>query len=351
MVQFQVDILRIQRIAISVATLLLLSPLGSLVAAQAATPVKSSYSGGASMLLDCEPTDQCLRPDRQDVFSVEPGKALRAKFGFVQSHPKPIEFRVFLLLNYQQTPFAVQQIASHEESGLAPLGSAIAMPEPDAMQPVWDFTVPPEQEFYFELTTEPLAAGYYDLALLVVPDPNKTQHELRYWTVYRYATRASIYVGDAATPPTVDIPLIDPEPDDGGGTGGYLWFRPDATNTRPHEDRAVNAGEDVTLGLKYRPYGENVLDGQPLTDPVPAAFIAIIDDRVVPINGQPAIYASALPGRTSNLSITVTAPDDPGIHQIYVQQFPYPYVTVAVIDESGLSDYGESSPRLVLNVR
>ncbi len=342
--------LRIWRLASSLAIVLLLFPLASLATTQSATPEVRNYSGGVSISLACTP-GQCRQADRQDVFAVEPGTPLRIEFGFVQSYPEAKEFRVFLLLNYQQTPFAVRQDTERVTSDRASLGTPISVSNAGEMQPVLEFTAPQERELYFNLWTEPLAAGYYDLALLVVPDPHKTQRELPYWSIYRFPSRASVYVGDSSTPPTMDFPLIDTDPHSADGNGELLLFGREPYNLGQKGEQAVQAGEDVTLVMNYQPYAES-LTGEPAPDvPVPAAFVAVIDDRVVPLNGQPVVYGSALPGRISYFPVTVTAPSDPGTHQLFVQHFPNPYVDVVEADETDRDLFAMSSQRLILDTR
>jgi len=165
------------------------------------------------------------------------------------------------------------------------------------MRHVQEITVPPEQEFYFELWTEPLAPGYYDLALIVVPDPYQNQRELPYFTTARLTTRASVYVGDASVPPTVDFPLIDAAPGEDSGFSELLWFGQEPHQAGLKDGQAVATGEDVTLVANYQPYAESVADGLPPETPLPVAFVAIIDDRVVPLNGQSMLYGSANPER------------------------------------------------------
>lgn len=341
---------RIWRLAISLAMMLLLSPLANLAVAQQSTPQVTTYTGGVYTMLSCT-SGQCRQADRQDIFAFEPDTALRLKLGFVQSYPEAKEFRVFLLLNYQQTQFAVRQDMGRITTDLAPLGTPIAMPDAGEMQPVLDFTAPPERELHFDIWTEPLAAGYYDLALLVVPDLHKTQRELPYWTVYRLISRASVYVGGSATPPTLEFPLVDPAPHEDSGFAEWFNFGRGPYNMRLYGEKVVQAGEDVTLPMNFQPFSWSEA-GEPVAKtPVPTAFIAVIDDRVVPLNGQPVVYGSALPYSLSSFPVTVTAPADLGIHQLFVQQFPNPYVDVAEADNAELNLFGESSQRLILDAR
>ncbi|MFN8664041.1 MAG: hypothetical protein U0075_19280 [Thermomicrobiales bacterium] len=329
---------------------LLLNFLPSLVVAQPSTPEVTTYGGGVSTFLSCT-ADQCRQGDRQDVFAVEPDTALHLELGFVQWYPEAKEFRVFLLLNYQQTPFAVRQDVDRVTSDRAPLGSPIAMPDASEVQPVFEFTAPPEREFYFEFRTEPLAPGYYDLALLFVPDPYKTQHELRYWTIYRFVIRASVYVGDQATPPAMDFPLLDSDPHDPVGSGEMLLLGSEPHKLGQAGEQSVRAGEDVTLAMNYQPYADNLIGESTPDIPIPTAFIAVIDDRVVPLNGQPVVHGAVLPGRISYIPVTVTVPDDPGTHQLFIQHFPNPYVDVVEAEEANLDLVGISSQRLILDAR
>lgn len=308
----------------------------------------TSYSGGVSLLLACVP-EQCLDADQQHVFSLEPGTPLRAELGFVQWYPEPKQFRVFVLLNYRQTEFAARQDTTRSKGDRAPLASPIAFTSSGEMSHVLEFTAPPEEEIYFQLTTEPLAAGYYDLALIVVPDPYQNQRELPYFTTNQTSTRASVYVG-GAEPPALDYPLIDPAPAADSGFSEVLWFGQEPHKAGLKSGQEVAAGEDVTLTVNYQPYAESLADDLPPDSPLPVAIVAIIDNRVVPLNGEPVLYASALSNRLSYLPVTIRAPDEPGSYQLFIQPFTNPYVDAEVAEETGREFFGVSSQRFILDV-
>lgn len=308
----------------------------------------TSTSGGMSMMLACV-ADHCRYDDSREVFQLQPGDPLHAELGFVQWFSEAKPFRVFLLLNYRQALFTARPVAGHEESGLAPVATPITALEANGPNNVLEFTAPPERELYFDLRTESLAPGYYDLALIAVPDPDANQRELSYWTTAQFAIRRSIYVGDAATPPTFAYPLVDPTPAPDSGFSELLWFGREPHNTRLKGEQRVAPGEEVTLLLNYQPYAGNLADAAPPDTPLPVAFVAFIDDRVVPLNDQPVLYASALPNRLSSFPVTVRVPDAPGIHQIFIQQFPNPYVDPKVAEETGRELFGISSQRFILD--
>lgn len=335
-------------LAVCLVMALLLGSLPDVAASQSSDADVTTYSGGISLMLACVP-EQCRDADRYDVFRVESGTPLIAEFGFIQWHPEAKSFRVFLLLNYQQAPFAARQDTTRSESDLAPLASPIASPRAGEMSHVLEFTAPPEEELYFHLATEPLTAGYYDLALIVVPDPYQNQRELPYLTVSQASARASVYVGDAATPPTLDFPLIDPAASEDSGFSELLWFGHDPHKAGLKSGQVVDAGEDVTLSVNYQPYAESLADDLPPDSPLPVAMVAIIDDQVVPFNGQSVLYGSAPPDHLSYLPVTVRVPAEPGIHQLFIQQFPNPYVDAKDAAESGREFFGVSSQRFILD--
>lgn len=336
------------RLGLALLSSLLLVWLPNMAAAQPGTPEVTVSVGGTSTMLACAP-EQCRYPHRFDVFQVRPGDPLRAEFSFIQWYPDPKPFRIFLLLNYRQADFAARQVFSRAEERRVALASPIALPQPGVLAHVLEFTVAPEAQVDFDLSTEPLAPGYYDLALVIVPEPDQNQRELPYWTVRQMISRASVYVGDAATPPTFAYPLVDPTPAPDSGFSELLWFGREPHNTRLKGEQRVAPGEEVTLLLNYQPYAGNLADAAPPDTPVPVAFVAFIDDWVVPLNDQPVLYASALPNRLSSFPVTVRVPDAPGIHQIFIQQFPNPYVDPKVAEETGRELFGISSQRFILD--
>lgn len=309
----------------------------------------TSYEGGMSILLACVPP-QCRDANQQHVFRLEPGTPLQAEFGFVQWYPEPKQFRVFVLLNYRQVEFTAHQDTTRSQSDLAPMASPIASANAGEMSHVLEFIAPPDEEVYFQLTTEPLTVGYYDLALMVVPDPYKNQRELPYLTDNQFSTRASVYVGDAAEPPTLEFLLIDSAPAADSGFGEVLWFAQEPHKVVLNSSRQVAAGEDVTLTVNYQPYAESLADTLPPDSPLPVAMVAVIDDRVVPFNGEPVLYGSVLPNRLSYIPVTVRAPDEPGAYQLFIQPFANPYVDAEVAEETGREFFGVSSQRFILDV-
>jgi hypothetical protein len=151
-------------------------------------------------------------------------------------------------------------------------------------------------------------------------------------------------------PPDIEFPLIDPTPGEDSGFMELLWFGNEPHKAGLKAEQAVEAGDEVTLTMNYQPYAKSLADELPRDTPIPVAFVAVIDDRVVPINGQPVLYGSAIPRRLSWLPITVKTPTDPGIHQIFVQQFPNPYVDAKEAEETGREFNGQSSQRFILEV-
>jgi hypothetical protein len=175
------------RIAVCLVMVLLLGSLAGVAASQPSDAAVSSCGGGMSLLLDPVPS-QRRYADRQDVFHVEPGTSLQADLGFIQSFPEAKQFRIFFLLNYQQASVGFRPIAAPTEDGQDLIASPVAIPADGETHHVMEFIAPPEEELYFQIWTEPLAPGYYDLALIVVPDPYQNQRELPYWTVARLPT-------------------------------------------------------------------------------------------------------------------------------------------------------------------
>jgi hypothetical protein len=307
----------------------------------------TGYGGGMGVFL--EPgAGQQRDPDQQHIFQVAPGTPLRATFGFDQSYPETKTFRVFFLLNYEQFAIGYQQIPTPDWDA-TPVATSSTVPT-GPLHPLLEFSIEPEVERYYTIWTEPLPAGYYDLVLIVVPDPYQNQRELPYFTYLQLSLRASVYVGVDPTPPPLEYPLFDPESVIDGESAGILWFGQESHKAGLKRGQAVTAGQAVTLIANYRVSLGSGADNLPADTPVPVAIVGILDDRVVPINGQAVWYGSAIPGRLNYLPVTVEAPDEPGTHQLFLQQFPNPYTDVAEAEATGRSDVGMSSQRFILDV-
>lgn len=310
---------------------------------------EGTFRGGLAFSLSTVPSQQKV-PGRHDVFQIAPGEQLQAELGFRSHYAEAKAFRVILLLNYEQAKIGFRLTPApldEQNSSASPVASPIVEP----LHHIMEFVAPPEEELWFQIWTAPLAAGYYDLALVFVPDPELTQSELRYSTTFRPSARASVFVGEAALPPTIEYPLLDPEAQSIDSVyGDSLLFGPDPYSGQMYGSQQVSPATDVTLGLNFVPTAENLPDNQLPESPLPTAFVAFIDDRVVPINGQPVLYGSARPGTISWMPITVQAPEEPGTYQVFVQQFPNPYIDPAWAEETGREFIAESSQRFRLEV-
>jgi len=333
------------RVSIVAALGLFLCSTGVAVPSAVIAQDVETYGGGVSVMLDPIPSQRRYE-DRQDIFQLDPETPLQAVLGFQSYYSEPTPFRIFFLLNYAQASIGSRSIAAPDESEQQPLAS---LPQIRDLHQVMELIAPPEEELYFQIWTEPLATRYYDLSLIVVPDPDKNQRQLPYWTVRQFATRATVYVGDVATPPEIDYPLIDPTPGDDSGSSELLWFGREPHRAGLKAEREVAAGEEVTLTVNYQPYTDALADDLPEGTPLPVAFVAIIDDRVVPLNGQPVLYGAAVTGRLSWLPATVQVPNEPGPHQLFIQQFPNPYVDAREAEETGREFFGTSSQRFILD--
>lgn len=308
----------------------------------------TTYSGGMSVYLG-PGAGQQGGGDQQFIFQVAPGAPLRATFGFFQSYPETKTFRVFFLLNYAQIPVGYQEIPAPDWDA-PPEATPSAIPG-GQLHRVLEFSVAPEIERYYTIWSAPLPQGYYDLALIVAPDPDLNQRELPYFTRAQFPVRASVYVGTDAAPPAVTFPLFDPEAINDGVDADILWFGQEPHQAGLKSSQAVSAGADVTLTVNYRLALNAGADDLPADIAVPVAIVGILDDRVVPIKGKPMWYSSAIPGRLNDLPVTVRVPDAPGVHQFFLQQFPNPYTDVAWAAASGREHVGVSSQRFILDVQ
>ena len=163
----------------------------------------------------------------------------------------------------------------------------------------------------------------------------------------QFSDRATVYVGDDARPPTIAFPLVDSEPGAAAGLSELIWFGHEPHKAGVKGAQQVIAGQSVTLTVNYQPYSRRKAGENPL----PVAFVAILEDRVVPLNGQPVFYGSVLPHRLSYLPITIRVPDAPGLYQLFVQPFPHPYVDAREAARTRRDLYAISSQRFILDAR
>lgn len=71
--------------------------------------------------------------------------------------------------------------------------------------------------------------------------------------------------------------MIDPEPVAESGASELLWFGQEPHKAGLKSGQQVDAGEDVTLIVNYRPFAGAWGDDAPLGTPLPVAMVAILD--------------------------------------------------------------------------
>lgn len=229
--------------------------------------------------------------------------------------------RFFLLLDYEQAPFLVHQVEAVEDAvDIQAAAPPPALPFAETL----DVTASPATLQAYRFWTEPLGPGSHALAFVVVFDPERLQAELPYDTAFRPTLDASVEV-PPATMPTPRFPPLDPSPVEAPQFTNLLLLSNEPGGTKRSSGQRARPGEEVRFFLRYQPHAAVLNDGVTGDGTVPVALVAFIDDRVVPMNGHPVVYASARVGSLSTLPITVRAPDEPGVHQLFLLAFPQPY--------------------------
>jgi len=305
---------------------------------------EGSYSGGFSITFDSAPKQQ-LGDSGQRVYTVRPEAPLRGVVGIRNEFPDRKSVRVLLLLNYEQQHFSMTSMDMEQASD-----QGNELREESPLRESAEFAIEPLGERWFDFVTLPLDPGYYDMALIFVPDPLATQAELRYRTTLRPVIRASVYV-QGGSPPQVDFPPLDPEARENDGYGEVCWLTAAPYSLQLTPGTRAKPGEDVTFFLSLQPHVAALEGTPPGTVSVSLALVAFMDDEVVPMNGEPAVFASAQPGYLSAFAVTITAPPEPGVYQFFIQQLPYPFVDVAEADQAGRVLVAESTQRVVLEVK
>ena len=135
-----------------------------------------------------------------------------------------------------------------------------------------------------------------------------------------------------------------------GGNAAILWFGHKPRTDGLNSVQAVTAGESAMLIANCSASLDAGADNLPADTSAPVAIVGILDDRVIPINGEAVWNGSTIPGQLNYLPITVRAPDEPGVHQLFLQQCPHPYTDVAEAETTRRSDFGVSSQRFIPDV-
>lgn len=337
---------RRQFMAVGAASLM---PAIRVSAGTAARQVPEPPARGTSMNLSSTP-EQTREADF-NVFEVAPGEPLLLRLIFVSQHERPTEFRILMLLNYRQAVLgwaeAPALVADPHAEPIPPLESWTPVP---ADRHALEFSARLEEPQWLHLWTEPLSPGYYDLAIIVVPDFRLTATEAGYFTTYRPFLRGAVYVGPAV-PPAPDYPILDPDarPLDSTGADSLLFTR-QPYSQQMNSAATIIPGALLSLNADWAPTDLNLPDNQLPTSPLPTAFVCFIEDQQVPFSGELVKYGAGVPNTLNSLPISVAAPAVAGRYQLFLQQFPNPYVDPAYAYETGREFYAESSQRYTLEV-
>jgi hypothetical protein len=302
-----------------------------------------TFAGGIALMFDSIPA-QRRDPSSDMAFAVVPGDALRGRLRVISRFEKPVEVEVKLLLNYRPASFALDPIVQpelSEEEAPTSLGASTAGFAQRAQ-----FTAQPGVELRFRFRTEALEFGYYDLAMVVVTDPESLPSQMGYSTSFRPTLRHSLYVGDA------QLPLVQFEPIDlfavpNPGFDELCFFSSDPYSLDRWPGRSAKPGELVRFFLNIQPHPDTLVNSVSEVS-TPIALVGFFDGQVIQLGDQDIVYGLVRPGYLSTLEITLEAPSDPGTYQFFVQQFPQPFLNPD--EKKELSLYADSSQRIVIQV-
>lgn len=325
---------------------------------ETASPVEgSTYVGGVSILFE----DRYQQERRQDatpkagtfdpysqIMRMDPGSPLVTRVGLIWSYPDAKNVRLMLLANYRQIAFSLEPLTPVADDH--PLPSSQTPPLPRDLHGSATVFLEPAVEVNYILTAASLPAGYYDLALVVVLDPDKTQGELRYSTAFTPIARAGLFVGDSS-PSMPALAPLDSNPRENSRLGDLCLLTPNPTSSQNWPGQTVKPGDEVNLFLRLQPFIGAKRPGSPASEPIPVALVGFLEDEAVEINGKPVIFGTVRTGELSTIPLSFTAPREPGTYQFFVHRFPNVF-TDPVVDNPGDRSFSERAcQRIVLEVR
>ncbi|MCC6315759.1 MAG: hypothetical protein IT337_17310, partial [Thermomicrobiales bacterium] len=151
--------------------------------------------------------------------------------------------------------------------------------------------------------------------------------------------------------PQPGFPLLDPVPGEDSGFDEVLWFGQEPHQAGLKSEVVAATGAEVAVPVNYQPPRDaNKARRGRRKAPLPVVFVGVLDDQVVPLNDQSVLHGAVMPGQLSWVPLTVRAPDEPGLHQLFVLAFPNPYAEdkAAVNSERGFAVL--SSQRMMIGV-
>lgn len=359
---------------------LCLALLGSMIAALVPIQILAAQdedgpTAGLSIYFEVAPGQ--YKPGGDDViFSVPTGASLRYGLWIGHFFPAAVNLRLTMLLDYQPLPFALTPMnpdwvtppRTDEDAPIEPpftmetplsLATRIGAPTVDGAHVLtFDLRLEPGETRAFVGATAPVTAGYHDLALLIVPDADASQSELGYFTTFREAVRGSVYAGADASPPALTLEPLDPAPEPVSRPLELASFADSPDSNRLLFETVAAPGETETVWLQLIPYPETPFGADPEATPDPAlgnenpvALVAVFDDRVVPLNGEPFLLGTLREGHFNTIPVEIPASAEPGFHQYFVQVFPNPFTDVDAVYAARRSLFSVQPQRLTIEVK
>ncbi len=259
------------------------------------------------------------------VFQVNPGEALETDLDVESTFPGSHTLTMILLLNYRQVSYSVDGQATTE---------------------VFDIALTPNAQQHYHLRTASLAEGYYDLALVLIWDEHRDP--CCFETTFTPEERRSVYVGTAAIPPPPNYQPFAQREATNRFPGSVCLCRY-ADQMQRWGAQVGTPGQMLTGYLRTSPSRSNVTAQHP-DGAVPEAYVAFLDDHIVPINGQAVTYALGQVGQLQTLPFTVQAPSTPGSHPFFIARFPNPYVEPVTYDATSAQFHSDTSSRHLITI-
>lgn len=292
-----------------------------------------AYRGGINTHFDSVAGQHRYAPSQDkmsSVYNVTPGEALQGELGLWSTFPDTKHVTLILLLNYQQAQFRLND---------QPVADSI------------DLDLISDQQQKYQFSTQPLVKGYYDFAIVIMVDPYNTAMDTRtrIRTTFTPVIRGSVFVGDVK-PPTMQFEPFQNTEKVGERFSDLCFITEQSNGLNQWPGQQVAPGEKLSLFVRTVPLKGNVRPDA-AAQTVPVALVAFMDNHVVPIGDQPAVYGLTQHGEISTLPITITAPNQVGKHQFFVHQFPNPFVETITTSQGEQSFYSLSTQRIVLDVK
>jgi hypothetical protein len=272
--------------------------------------------------------DSPSRTDDPLTFSLAPGTTFEGQIIFGNDTGSEMDFLLFCLLDYIQTPC----IKGQDEV-------------------VFRFKLESGQQEVMDVYLSGLGEGLHDLLVVVfyLPDVHLTDPQFRQDSRFLYTFhRVNVIVGDDHQKLEIEYHPFN-EPDEFAARGinvlTLTQAKPQSPWDSPWHFADVSAGESIAFHLWW-----NNAQAFPTT----FAVVAFMDYRQAPISGDLSVlYGELASHRRADIVGSAMAPRSPNLHEFVVLVIENPYTTLAqqALVDQPVPFFVYSSDRVLITVR